>query len=75
MMEKITKKHNWVFWVGLAFFTYFIFHGVLSYMMASGVEVYVIKYDAIEHKITFEHIIDDGEHGNKTIEEEVERNE
>ena len=73
-MERSKHKKNWVFWTGLVFLLYFVFSGILGYMKASGIEVYVIKYDVINHRVIFEHIIDDGEHGNKSIEEEIDRN-
>jgi len=67
------KVLTWVHWFALISLFYFVFSGILSYMKASGVEIYVIKYNAIEHKLTFEHIVDDGEHGNENIKKEVER--
>jgi len=46
----------------------------MSYLKASGVEVYIIKYDVVNHKLIFEHIVDDGESptSDKVIEHEIE---
>jgi len=41
-------------------------------MMASGIEIYIIEINPSEGRVEFKHIVDDGEHGNDLIKEEIE---
>ena len=68
----ITKKRA-VQVIAWLFLFYFIFSSVMSYLKASGVEVYIIRIEPSKGKFIFEHIVDDGEHGNDAIKHEIER--
>ena len=75
-MTRMTKekKLHIIQWFAVIAFIYFVFSGIMNYMMASGVEIYIIKYDVKEHRLIFEHIVDDGMKGDENIHEEIEKN-
>jgi len=67
-------KYNILRWFSIICLIYFIFSGILSYMMAGGADYYIIKYDPVKHELIIGHVVDDGESKdeqkiNKKIEE------
>ena len=76
MEIKRTKSDalKYVRWFAIISLVYFVFSGIMSYMKASGIEVYIIQYDVRNHKLIFEHIVNDGEgeQADESIEEEIE---